>query len=60
MSAKETNIANTWKCSCGAENSGKFCSECGNKITEDNICPNCKAKIESDDKFCEECGQKLK
>ena len=49
-----------WKCACGAENYGKFCSECGNKREEENVCPKCKAKVGSDDKFCEECGQKLK
>lgn len=49
-----------WKCVCGAENYGKFCSECGNKREEENVCPKCKAKVGSDDKFCEECGQKLK
>ena len=49
-----------WKCVCGAENNGKFCSECGTKKLEDGVCPNCKSKVEEDDKFCAECGQKLK
>lgn len=57
---KEENVNTTWKCTCGAENSGKFCSECGAKKVEELICPNCKSKVEADDKFCEECGQKLK
>ena len=56
----EKNVATTWKCSCGAENDGKFCSECGTKKPDANVCPNCKNKVEVDDKFCEECGQKLK
>ena len=56
----ENNNANTCKCACGNENYGKFCSECGAKKPEENICPNCKNKVEDDDKFCEECGQKLK
>ena len=57
---QETPKADTWKCACGAENTGKFCSECGNKKAEENVCPNCKAKVEETDKFCPECGQKLK
>ena len=47
----ENNNANTWKCACGNENDGKFCSECGAKKPEENICPNCKNKVEDDDKF---------
>ena len=57
---QETPKADTWKCACGTENTGKFCSECGNKKPEENVCPNCKAKVEETDKFCPECGQKLK
>ena len=57
---QETPKADTWKCACGAENTGNFCSECGNKKPEENVCPNCKAKVEETDKFCPECGQKLK
>ena len=58
-SSNEENSATSWKCICGAENKGKFCSECGNKKTEGNICPNCKSKVKPEAKFCEECGQKL-
>ena len=57
---KEATNIDSWKCSCGTENTGKFCSECGNKKPEENVCPNCKAKVEEADKFCPECGQKLK
>ena len=57
---QETPKADTWKCACGTENTGNFCSECGNKKPEENVCPNCKAKVEETDKFCPECGQKLK
>ena len=58
--ADAKNNEATWKCTCGAENTGKFCSECGKKKEEESVCPNCKAKVNSDDKFCSECGQKLK
>ena len=58
--AEKLDAIKTWKCTCGAENEGKFCSECGNKKQEENVCPNCKNKVDEDDKFCGECGEKLK
>ena len=36
--------AGAWKCECGAENNGKFCTECG------------KPRPQSDKWFCSECG----
>jgi len=48
---------NTWKCTCGAENTGKFCSECGKP--KDIQCPKCKHVHPSGTKFCSECGEKL-
>lgn len=50
----------SWVCpSCGATNTGKFCSECGQKKPEQSTvweCPNCHHK--NTGKFCEECGAK--
>lgn len=52
---------NTWLCSCGQENSGKFCAECGTKKPTASFCPNCGAKLSGDGaKFCSECGQPIK
>ena len=50
----------TWKCSkCGAENTGKFCMECGTKKEEAKFCTNCGNKLEPASKFCPECGTKV-
>ena len=50
--------ANTWKCSCGAENTGKFCSECGSpKPATEWIC-SCGTVNSANSKFCSECGKK--
>ena len=47
----------SWKCSCGAVNTGKFCVECGAKKPEEGwICPSCGASNKG--KFCMECGAK--
>ena len=49
------SMAGTWKCECGAENTGKFCSECGKPKPqqEEWIC-SCGAV--NTGKFCSECG----
>ena len=46
----------TWKCSCGAENKGKFCVECGSKKPEDSW--KCACGSVNKGKFCPECGAK--
>ncbi len=56
--------ANTWTCSCGATNSGKFCSSCGNPKPEKLVrfCTNCGWKNPDPSnapKFCPECGNRL-
>ena len=52
--------AGAWKCpNCGAENTGKFCMECGTPKPAAPAtwkCPNCGA--ENTGKFCMECGTK--
>lgn len=47
---------NTWKCSCGAENVGKFCQECGAKKPENKTWI-CSCENTNTGKFCSECGK---
>lgn len=53
--------SSTWTCSCGAVNSGKFCSECGNAMPEQSagFCPQCGTKLAPGAKFCTNCGTKI-
>ncbi|MGM9664538.1 MAG: SPFH domain-containing protein [Eubacteriales bacterium] len=55
---KKTPAAGAWKCSCGAENTGKFCHDCGAaKPAEAGwYCTECGAFNKG--KFCHECGAK--
>ena len=50
------NSQDSWSCSCGTENKGKFCMNCGKKklVSAEWIC-GCGAKNKG--KFCSECGK---
>ncbi len=66
--------AGAWTCSCGEENTGKFCSSCGSpkpapqgawtcscgKVNTGKFCSECGSKKpeSTDGWFCTECGQK--
>lgn len=53
--APSTPSANTWKCECGCENTGKFCSECGKpKPAGEWVC---ECGTANTGKFCSECGK---
>lgn len=60
-----------WKCSCGQENTGKFCTQCGSKkpepqgwtcscgnVNQGKFCPNCGARKPADAPLykCDKCG----
>ncbi len=47
--------AGTWKCACGAENTGKFCANCGAKKPENTVWK-CACGAENTGKFCTACG----
>ena len=47
-----------WRCACGAENTGKFCSECGAKKSAPTGTWRCACGTENSGKFCSECGAK--
>lgn len=52
--------AGGWTCSCGAVNTGKFCSECGSPRPSAAVkCPHCGWVAENGvaPKFCPECGK---
>jgi membrane protease subunit (stomatin/prohibitin family) len=45
--------ANSWKCKCGTENTGKFCTECGAAAGW-----TCSCGTVNKGKFCSNCGSK--
>ena len=47
--------SDTWKCSCGEDNTGKYCVNCGSpKPSGKWKCPNCNE--ENEGKFCTNCA----
>ena len=46
-----------WTCACGAANSGKFCSECGNPKPQEPETWTCGCGQVNSGKFCSECGK---
>ena len=53
--AGPVSAGSAWQCRCGASNTGKFCSECGNPRPEAETWL-CKCGAQNTGKFCSECG----
>ncbi|MBQ1833835.1 MAG: SPFH domain-containing protein, partial [Treponema sp.] len=50
--------ADSWKCSCGANASGKFCPECGKPKPAAGGFWTCSCGTQNKGKFCSNCGSK--
>ena len=48
--------AGSWKCGCGAVNTGKFCAECGSPKPAEPEGWKCSCGAVNTGKFCSECG----
>ena len=50
--------ADGWTCACGAQNSGKFCAQCGQKKPEPKPAGGwtCTCGAQNSGKFCAQCG----
>ncbi len=55
--ATSQSSKNTWKCSCGTLNEGKFCTECGKKKPEVKEGWTCSCGTLNRGNFCTECGK---
>ena len=57
--AAPAKATGSWKCSCGEENAGLFCANCGKKKPEvSKVSWKCSCGTENYGKFCTECGAK--
>jgi RNA polymerase subunit RPABC4/transcription elongation factor Spt4 len=59
----DLDLKNRAKVKCGACNAvvegGKFCPECGEKLSKVSFCTECGAEQKDGAKFCAECGHKM-
>ncbi len=56
--AAQAQSANTWKCQCGAENTGNFCNNCGSKKPAPAGQWQCSCGTVNTGNFCSNCGAK--
>ena len=54
----EKNDESSWKCTCGTENTGKFCQNCGKAKPASEATWTCSCGTENTGKFCSNCGNK--
>ena len=55
--AQAAPAAGGWKCSCGTQNTGKFCQNCGSPKPADAEGWSCSCGAVNKGKFCQECGK---
>ena len=55
--AVHTPAQGGWKCECGAENTGKFCQECGKPQPAPAVGWTCECGSVNQGKFCQNCGK---
>ncbi len=55
---QQTLQGGAWKCSCGAQATGKFCPECGSPKPAGNGGWTCSCGTVNKGRFCQECGKK--
>lgn len=55
---QQTPQGGAWKCSCGAQATGKFCPECGSPKPAGNGGWTCSCGTVNKGRFCQECGKK--
>ena len=56
QAAQVVPMSDSWKCTCGAVATGKFCPECGAKKSEVQAGWKCSCGATATGKFCPECG----
>lgn len=54
----KAEASDSWTCECGNVNTGKFCTNCGNKKPENTNQWVCSCGHVNEGKFCSECGSK--
>ncbi len=55
MVSQPVGAAGSWKCECGAENTGKFCTNCGKPQPAQGW--TCECGSVNQGKFCQNCGK---
>jgi len=53
---RQNTSADSWNCSCGTSNTGKFCANCGKPKPAPAGTWKCSCGAENTGKFCAECG----
>ena len=57
QAAPQAASADTWTCSCGTKNTGKFCANCGKPKPADEGEWTCSCGAKNTGKFCANCGK---